>query len=133
MRLSEKFWKYPNRGLTKVQMGTIRHRTPAKPVLGGLLKPLFRQSHNGVLGSWPSALCFGDVEPSRTLGDPLHTRLVPATRGWLVLAGSGRAVLRWSAVGSTAGATLIESLALHGNVRRTAIDRPRQPRGVRRS
>ena len=50
-KLSEKSWKYPYRGLTRVQMGTIRHRTPAKPVLGGLLKPLFRQFHENCLKS----------------------------------------------------------------------------------
>src|SRR5918995_4855419 len=50
-KLSEKSWRCPNQGLTRVRMGTFRHRTPAKPALGGLLKPLFRQFHNGVLGS----------------------------------------------------------------------------------
>src|ERR687897_329432 len=48
MKLSEKSWRCPNRGLTRVRMGTFRHRTPAKPALGGLLKPLFRQFHGEV-------------------------------------------------------------------------------------
>jgi hypothetical protein len=43
MKLSEKSWRCPNRGLTRVRMGTFRHQTPAKPALGDLLKPLFRQ------------------------------------------------------------------------------------------
>jgi hypothetical protein len=48
MKLSEKSWRCPNRGLTRVRMGTFRHRTPAKPALGGLLKPLFRQFRDEV-------------------------------------------------------------------------------------
>ena len=43
----------------------------------------------------------------RRYGGLVYVRDEPgATHGRLVLAGSGRAVLLWSAVGSTAGATL---------------------------
>jgi hypothetical protein len=48
MKRSEMSWRCPNRGLTRVRMGTFRHRTPAKPALGGLLKPLFRLFHGEV-------------------------------------------------------------------------------------
>src|SRR5918993_3930286 len=53
--------------------------------------------------------------------------------GGLALAGSGRAVLRWSGAKSTAGGDPSKSLARYRNAREAAVDRPRQLGGVRRS
>jgi hypothetical protein len=75
-------------------MGTFRHRTPAKPALGGLLKPLFRQFPNGVLGSCASpsnpshltSLCntAGLNTPSRSTGGVQPVETHPAVRPFRV-------------------------------------------------